>query len=78
MTVTEVALIQVLFRTVGPKQKIKMKARNLMAPSHHLKVSSTRNKGVLIFSLVCNMEFSIISSYLVKVKVFPITLTRQY
>ena len=45
MTVTEVAHIQVLFRTVGPNQKIKMKARNLMAPLHHLKVSSTRNKG---------------------------------
>ena len=77
MTVTEAALIQVLFRTVGPKQKTKMKARNSMAASHHLKVSSTRKKGVLIFSLVCNMEFSIISSYLVKVKVFLITLTRQ-
>ena len=75
---TEVVLIQLLSYNVS-KQKIKMKTRNTMAPSYHSKVTSTQ-KTLLYsreshFSLVWVMEFSIISSCLGKVKVFPITLT---
>ena len=45
--VTEVALMQVFFRTVGFKhtqhaKKVKMKTRNTMAPSYYSKASSTQ------------------------------------
>ena len=36
--------MQLFSVTVGSKQKIKMKTQNIMAPSHRLKVSSTKNK----------------------------------
>ena len=75
ITVTEVVLIQLFSYNVS-KQNIKMKTRNTMAPSYHLKVTSTQ-KSLLEshFSLVWVMELSIIYYCLGKVKVFPITLT---
>ena len=79
--VTEVALIQVFFRTVGFKhtqhaKKVKMKTRNTMAPSYYSKASSTQKWEFNCF-LVWFMEFSFIFSCLGKAKVFPLNLTRQ-
>ena len=47
--VTEVVLISCSL-TVGFKQKIKMKTRNIMVSSYPLKVSSTQNEVVQFFS----------------------------
>ena len=49
MTVIEIVLMQVLFFTVGSKQKKKL--WNTMVPSYHSKVSSTQNQKVPFFFL---------------------------
>ena len=46
----EVALVQLFSYAFVSKQKIKVKTRNIMAPSYHSKVTSTQNKGVPFFS----------------------------
>ena len=66
---TEIDLIQVLFFTVGSKQKIKMKIRNTMALSYDSKVSSTQTKE-FHFSLVWVMGFSLYLHVQVKSKFF--------
>ena len=53
-----------------------MKTRNPAISSYRSKAIST-GKEETIFSLVWVIAFSIMSSSLGKVKVFPVTLTRQ-
>ena len=50
MTATEFALIHLFSLTAVSKQKIKMKTRNTVALSYHLKVTSTQKKGVPFLS----------------------------
>ena len=78
----KVVLIQVFFLSLLlNKIKIKMKTRNIMALSHHSKVSSAQKHGVPFFCCLGHtsavMELSIIPLFLVKVKVFPIILACQ-
>ena len=54
-----------------------MKTWNTMAPSYHAKNSALLKTRESHFSLVWVMEFSIVSSYLGKVKAFPPILACQ-
>ena len=50
ITATEIVLVQLFSYSVVSKLEMKMKTENTMAPSYHSKVTSTQNKGVLLFS----------------------------
>ena len=49
ITATEIVLVQLFSYSVVSKLKMKI-TENTMAPSYHSKVTSTQNKGVLLFS----------------------------
>ena len=76
ITVTKIVLSQVLVLPLL-LNKIKTKARNTMASSHHSKISSTENQAVPFFCCSWIMELSNISLWLSKVKVFPNILAYQ-
>ena len=53
MTVTEIVVTQ-LFSNNASKRKIKMETQNTMGLSNHLRVISTKNKGVSFFSCLAH------------------------
>ena len=69
ITVTKIVLSQVFFLPLLLNKKIKTKARNTRASSHHSKISSTENQAVPFFCCSWIMELSNISLCLSKVKV---------
>ena len=77
ITVKKIALTLGFFIPLPLNKKIKMKTRNVMAHSHHSKVSSTQNQRVPFFCCLVHGAYHYTFMF-GKVKVFPITINLNW